>query len=674
MIFNRLKLGSKLIFFFLLVGLVPMLAAAGVAYYLANNTLDSEIKSKLDLYATQKQYLLEEWFQNQRSTVSVIAASRDLYHSLNVYNSSIGGPEWQERNRDILLPFLQKVKQENGYTDVFLTDGTARIISATNDILLNGDLSTREYIKKNFRGEVATSDLFYSDVTKSNIIVVASPIYSEGVKGRIIGAFGVFLDANEVSGMVLDGLDVVGKTADAFLVNDSRILLTLPRFGQGFEVLKTKIENAGTENLTTALRGGNNDFHTEMVFRNHLDTPVLGSLRVINLGDYPVGMVISIDQAEAFAAVNTLRNLIFILVSCIALVVAFFGYGVARSLSKPILKINEGVKQIAQGDLTVLIESNRGDELGELASQQNIMVRQVANLVSQIIDSAERVQRASQEIAVGNQDLSQRTQEQASTLEEIASTMEEVTSSIQQVAANSDQADQLSQTTLQAVNEGERSIQETIDAMGQISASSRQIAEIIKVVNDIAFQTNLLALNAAVEAARAGEQGRGFAVVAAEVRNLAGRTAESAKEIEKLISESVTRVEKGNELVKKSSEMLEQIVANTKRTSDVIVEVAAAMREQSSASQQIQASIDQLNQVTQQNAAMVEEITSSSQSLNAEAESLRDVVGRFKVEDNLQAKTNTASGRSGKQSSDAERSSGKKHNRFRFIEDSIDQF
>ena len=296
------------------------------------------------------------------------------------------------------------------------------------------------------------------------------------------------------------------------------------------------------------------------------------------------------------------------------------------------LKNQTCLEQYATGDLTAVVEVNQGDEIREIARQLNATTRQISGLISQIIATANQVQSASQQIAAGNQDLSQRTQEQASTLEELAATMEEISASIQQTAANSNQADQLAQDTLEAVKGRRKGYPgETIEAMSQISASSKQIAEIIKVVNDIAFQTNLLALNAAVEAARAGEQGRGFASSRRRGRNLASRTAESAKEIEALIQESVDRIDRGNLLVKKSAEILGQIVTNTKRTSDVVIEVAAAMREQAAATKEIQAATDQMNQTTQDNAAMVEEISASSQALYSEAESLRDIVGRFKV-------------------------------------------
>lgn len=326
-------------------------------------------------------------------------------------------------------------------------------------------------------------------------------------------------------------------------------------------------------------------------------------------------------------------NVSMVIVVIISIIVALlFSYFFIQKITKALKEnIGRGIKKMAEGDMTVEFVVDSKDEIGEMAGELNQMREKLAGLIENVADTASRVNSGLNEISVGNQDLSQRTQEQAATLEEVASAVMANVSSIQQTADNSNQADRISQSTLGAVEEGEKSIEEAIDAMGRITESSKQIGEIIKVVNDIAFQTNLLALNAAVEAARAGEQGRGFAVVAAEVRNLAGRTAESSKEIEKLIKESVERVERGNALVKRSGEMLRQIVQNTKRTSDVIIEISAAMREQSASSEQIRTAIDQLNQVTQQNAAMVEEIASSGISLKAEADGLTEIIDVFQV-------------------------------------------
>ena len=368
----------------------------------------------------------------------------------------------------------------------------------------------------------------------------------------------------------------------AVLIDENQILLTKLRFDTNFEVLKTKIDTSATKQLASAIRNRDYNFSKFEIIKDQQGFKQQYYLTVTNLGEHIVGFLLKLDYDEAYAAVNEMAIFMLVMAGVLTLLIFLISNGFSRSISLPIFM------------------------------------------------STQRVKQASEEIATGNQDLSQRTQEQAATLEEITSTLEEVNSSIQQVAASSDQADQIAKTTIKVVKEGEGSIQETMVAMEQIATSSRQIAEIIKMVDDIAFQTNLLALNAAVEAARAGEQGRGFAVVAAEVRNLAGRAAESAKEIENLINESVDRIAKGHDMVKKSADILGEIVNNTSRTSDVIVEVAAAMREQAGASQQIQASAEQLNQVTQQNAAMVEEITSASQSLNAEAEEVRNMIGHFK--------------------------------------------
>ena len=339
------------------------------------------------------------------------------------------------------------------------------------------------------------------------------------------------------------------------------------------------------------------------------------------------------EQAKNQSSAEYNRAFTLLLIIGIVSLLGSLGMGlyVAQLIAKPIGHAVQVIKQMAKGDFTAELEIDTRDEIGVMAQELNQMKDSLTELISNILDTSERVGNGSHEIAVGNQDLSQRTQEQASTLEEVASTIEEINSSIQQTAANSDQADHISQTTLSAVQEGEKAVEQTMEAMMQISVSSQQIADIIKVVNDIAFQTNLLALNAAVEAARAGEQGRGFAVVAAEVRNLAGRTAESSKEIEKLIKESVDRVENGNVLVQRAGEMLKQIVQNTKHTSDVVVEIASAVKEQAGAAGQIQSAIEQLNQVTQQNASMVEEIASSSEALNSESESLSEMVSVFKI-------------------------------------------
>jgi len=644
-LFNRLKLGPKMIILFLIIGLVPMLVTAFIAYVVANQTLTEEVENQINLFQNQQQTILQNWFEAQRATVVTVAATRDVYESLNYYykqsEESSMEEAWNTRNAEVLTPFLANLEKDHDFIGMTVIDTQGKVITSPNNALVGISLAERDYFKKAITGSVNISEMFYSDFVQKNIIVMAVPIYSEGNSGKITGVIAPFLNAPRISQFLTTGLGEIGRTADAYLLDGNQTLLTAPRFQQGEEVLKTRINTQAAEEVAQAIRAGNKGFNRVLVYTDAQGKKVIGNTATFTLGQQLVGFNLKVDHAEAFAAVSLLQKVIIGLSAAIIALVFFIGFSFARSITKPFLAIHEKLGIMAAGDFTVEFETNRKDEIGEMAAQLNRTTLQLKESLTQVVNSSETVQVASEQIATGNQDLSQRTQEQASTLEEISSTMEEVTTSIQQVAGNSAQADEMAKTTLDAVNEGDRSIKESIAAMDEIASSSKEIAEIIKVVNDIAFQTNLLALNAAVEAARAGEQGRGFAVVAAEVRNLAGRTGESAKEIENLISDSVNRVDRGNTLIQKSSEMLQRIVENTKKTSDVIVEVSSAMQEQSGAAQQIQSSIEQLNQVTQENAAMVEEISSTSQALDAEAENLRDNVSQFKVGKKLEQTVRT---------------------------------
>ena len=255
----------------------------------------------------------------------------------------------------------------------------------------------------------------------------------------------------------------------------------------------------------------------------------------------------------------------------------------------------------------------------------------LANIVGGVRANAEGVATASAQIAQGNQDLSQRTEEQASALEETAASMEQLSSTVKQNADNAKQANQLAIGASTVAVKGGEVVGEVVTTMKGINDSCKKIADIISVIDGIAFQTNILALNAAVEAARAGEQGRGFAVVATEVRNLAGRSAEAAKEIKSLITASVERVEQGTALVDQAGVTMTEVVNAIKRVTDIMGEISAASAEQSAGVSQVGEAVGQMDQVTQQNAALVEESAAAAESLKGQAHAMVQAVAFFKL-------------------------------------------
>jgi methyl-accepting chemotaxis protein len=354
----------------------------------------------------------------------------------------------------------------------------------------------------------------------------------------------------------------------------------------------------------------------------------------------PISKLLEIQEAAVKAtydenAANGTRLIVLVLIVFAVIMAAMIYSGVRtfRAIDKPLKQAVALAMRIASGDLTGKVEIHSHNEVGQLLKALEEMNDSLRRLVSNIRHGADSVAVGSQELSSAVEQLSSSAQEQASSLEETAASMEEMTGTVKQNAENALQADKVAREAREAANEGVVTSSSVRRSMEAINTSSIKIAEIIGVIDEIAFQTNLLALNAAVEAARAGEQGRGFAVVAAEVRNLAQRSASAAKEIKTLINDSVDRVQDGTQLVGASSKTLESIVNSVKNTAEIIAEISASSQEQASGIEQVNRTIMQMDGVTQSNAAQVEELSGTSQSLTSQAEQLRNFVSHFTLGD-----------------------------------------
>ncbi|OEZ97338.1 methyl-accepting chemotaxis protein I [Janthinobacterium sp. HH107] len=345
-------------------------------------------------------------------------------------------------------------------------------------------------------------------------------------------------------------------------------------------------------------------------------------------------------KAESLAAYDTAFNTMLAVLGVAVLLTGALAWHIYRTISGGLGNIEHTLERVSASlDLSAAMPVERMDEVGRTATAFNKFLERIVGVIATVRASADTVSVAAAQISAGNADLSVRTEQQASSLEETASSLEELTSAVRQNTDNARQANSLAVSASDVARKGGAVVAQVVGTMGSINESAKKIADIIGVIDGIAFQTNILALNAAVEAARAGEQGRGFAVVATEVRNLAQRSAAAAKEIKGLIEDSVDKVNTGSALVDQAGATMEEIVASIRRVTDIMGDIANASHEQSAGIEQVNQAISQMDQVTQQNAALVEEAAAAASSLQDRAVELVDVVAVFRLRGDAKEKS-----------------------------------
>ena len=419
-------------------------------------------------------------------------------------------------------------------------------------------------------------------------------------------------------------VDAQYKTLDALIVSE-----------KGKEILarmqqrRADFAKIGVQYLTM-IQQGQKDEATKLLEEQYRPAQLAYQAAIQEQVEFQAQTTVKAGERAEAAAAALQRDVLIAGVLAIAIAV-FLAITIIRSITRPLAQAVEAADRVASGDLSGQITVSSKDETGHLLGALQRMQQSLVNTVSMVRQNSENVSTASSEIAQGNHDLSARTEQQASALEETAASMEELNSTVRQNADNARQANQLAMSASTVAIQGGEVVGQVVETMKGINDSSKRIADIISVIDGIAFQTNILALNAAVEAARAGEQGRGFAVVATEVRNLAQRSAEAAKEIKTLIDDSVSRVSQGTTLVDQAGTTMTAVVSSIKRVTDLMGEISAASQEQSQGVAQVGEAVTQMDQVTQQNAALVEEMAAAASSLNNQAAELVSAVAFFKL-------------------------------------------
>ncbi len=645
--FRNMGFGPKLVLAFLIVGLLPMAVVAYQTYSEADAALDGQASRMLSAVGAIKKAQIERAYQRLEANATSIAqvpVTAEAVQELGAAFESGGGvegdrfvgyanarfdaPSEYKLVHDKYYGVFRRLVDTHGFYDIFLLDADNGDVVFT--VTKEADFGTRTadidsglrdaWALTTAQRRPAISDIrHYAPSNGVTAQFITVPILSGK---QVVGVFGAQVALDRVNAVMQERTGL-GESGETYLVGGDRVMRSESRFEQDTTLSKV----IDTEAVVEALQGRSD----VRMIKDYRGVEVLSSYSKLDIRDLNWVLLAEIDGSEVRAPLSDIRWGSLLFGGAAAGLVVALALFLARSLRRPIQLILEVLERVADGDLSTSIDIDQEDEVGQMAKSVNRMVGSLSDTVRTVQITSCNVASGSEQIARGNQSLSQQTQEQAASIEETSAIIEEMTATVQQNAANARGANEIAQKTADTAQSGGEVVRQTVQSMSEVIASAKRIADIVDMVNEIAFQTNLLALNAAIEAARAGDQGKGFAVVAKEVRTLAGRSANAAKEIQELINDSNAKISDANGFVLQSGDMLREIIDSVGALAANMSEIAAASDEQSTGIDQVNQSMAQIEQVIQHNATLVEEASSAAESLAGEAVQLNKAISTFRL-------------------------------------------
>lgn len=642
---KNMKMKPKLISAFLVLSLIPMAITGIIAYKIASGALDQKVYANLHAIAAAKHTRIQDFFSDRGRDASVFAMIPFVRTAVsNLDAMSKEAKEHGYRGRRLLEyppykeefekyhSFLTFYQEKYGCYDVFLfSPNSGRVLmSAAMEDDFGAELKTENtHLAEAWQEMKQTKKVITTDVKPyapskgAPAMFVVAPAFDQS--GNYVGGVGLQIGQDAID-TIMQQADGMGKTGETYLVGQDMLFRSNSRLASEDTLLAVKVDTKGPQEVFKTKKeyeGVYGDYTSaadaKSQARNYSTklggVPVLGVVYYLDALDWV--LVAEIDQEEAFHAVYSLRTNVIVLIIIAALLVGLLAYILATGVANPIIEISKKLELIARGDFTVKATIDSKDEIGDLSRNINKMTGDLSTAMAQVADAVQQLNSATEEVATSASQISDGAQQQAASFEQLSS-------SIQANASNAGGANDIVQKTARDAHSTGEGMENTIDAMNVIEKSSKQIADAVAIITDIADQTNLLALNAAIEAARAGEHGKGFAVVADEVRKLAERSAASAKDITELIKESTLQVDHGADLSRSAGESLKAIVCDVTKVAEQIQSISSATQEQA-------ATMEENASITESNASSAEELASLAEEMTGQSEQLQKLVTQFKI-------------------------------------------